>query len=248
MYQIIICDDDKVISNLIETIVVDNMEFLDKEFSMKSYNSGKDVVALLESGDALPDLFLLDVDMPGMTGLDVGRKMQMMGLSDRIIYISSHPNFIFESQKIFPFFYLRKNDIESDLLYVMQKYFQQYENNKCNNEIHLDNFTLPENHVLYMQKEDRKLVVTCSDLSIYRISKTLAYMEGECSDDFCKISDNCLINIRHVVNFVDQYGNITVTMSDSSEHRISRRRRVAFENKYKKFRRNQSGQYNIKYN
>lgn len=247
MYQIVICDDDVEISSLIESIVVDNMVSLDKEFSLTVYHSGEEIMSLLDSREVLPDLVLLDVDMPGFTGLDVGRKMQLMGLNDRILYISSYANFIFESQKIFPFFYLRKSDIETDLLYIMQKYFQQYEKDKCKKEISFDNYNLPERHVLYMEKENRKLIVKCSDLSIYRINKTLTYMEGECSEDFCKISDTCLINIWHVERFSDLYGNFTVTMSDSSEHHVSRRRRAAVEKKYKKLRRNQRGQYNIKF-
>lgn len=248
MYQIVICDDDKVITNLIESIVYDNMTFLNKDFNLTVFHTGNDLVKFLDNTSNYPDLFLLDVDMPFMTGFDVGRKLQTFNLTNRIIYVSSHPSFIFESQKVFPFYYLRKSEIDSELLYVMQRYFQEYENNNIKHELVLGDFMLPESEILYLEKSDRKTIVQCLDTTFYTINKTLSSVELDCSSDFCKISNSCVVNIRHVSDHKKVSNNYVVIMDNGTQHIITHRFKSTFDKKYIKYRRNLNGQYNIKYN
>lgn len=53
-------------------------------------HNGQDALALAQR--LQPDLMLLDIVMPGLTGLDVARTMQGWSQSPRVLFLSMHDN------------------------------------------------------------------------------------------------------------------------------------------------------------
>jgi FixJ family two-component response regulator len=56
---------------------------------VRTFSSGAEFLSALD-GSALPDCVVLDMQMPGMTGLDVQAKLNALGLGLPIIFITAH--------------------------------------------------------------------------------------------------------------------------------------------------------------
>jgi DNA-binding NtrC family response regulator len=81
-YKILIVDDEKNIRITIRrSLETDQYKILEAI-------SGEEALDILSS--SLVDIVLLDLKLPGISGLDVIRKMKKMGLHSKIIIISAH--------------------------------------------------------------------------------------------------------------------------------------------------------------
>ena len=66
-----ICDDDPGVIFTVKT----GIENLDSNYKITTVNSGKDCIDLIEK-EGLPDLLLLDIMMPGMSGWETYQKIR----------------------------------------------------------------------------------------------------------------------------------------------------------------------------
>jgi len=79
---VLIIDDDLVIKTMLEDILQDN------DYTTVHAMSGSDGLRVLE--EVKPDIILLDIEMPGMSGIDVCQKIRKLPLNNRpsIIMVS----------------------------------------------------------------------------------------------------------------------------------------------------------------
>ena len=95
MYKIIIAEDEtlerKVLRKLLERRMGDRCTILVAK-------NGTETVALYER--ERPQLLLLDVEMPGFTGLEAARKVRAMDGGCAIIFLSAYSNFYYAQEAI----------------------------------------------------------------------------------------------------------------------------------------------------
>ena len=65
--------------------------FNDTPYALVCVNSGKQALRYLNE-NRMPDLFLLDIDMPEMNGYELAKHIQDRGLDKPIIFLTSHKN------------------------------------------------------------------------------------------------------------------------------------------------------------
>lgn len=92
-----------------------------------------DIEILAEIGDGLealafvrrhePDLFLLDITLPGMNGLEVARRIQQDSLRTRVVMLSMHvgPEYVARALRAGAVGYLIKDSAVSELERALQK-------------------------------------------------------------------------------------------------------------------------------
>ena len=57
----------------------------------------------------------LDIDMPGISGLEIAKKLREENSDIILIFVSAHEQYVFESIEYSPFRYIRKSRIEKEL-------------------------------------------------------------------------------------------------------------------------------------
>lgn len=121
MLNIAVCDDnpehlDRVLGQL-ERYLRSRPEI---EGQTSAFQSGE---ALLEQAVAKKnfDLYLLDVLMPGLDGIQTGHRLRQLGDGGEIIYLSSSNEFAVESYDVHAFFYLLKPLLEERLFQVLDE-------------------------------------------------------------------------------------------------------------------------------
>jgi DNA-binding LytR/AlgR family response regulator len=122
MLNIAICDDD---SAEIQTIVEIAHEYktlhIDEyDVKYKAFFSGDDLLQALERGEVY-NIFLLDVIMPFINGIDVAKELRLRDNEAKIIFLTSSPEFAVASYSVDAFYYLLKPVTKEKLYVVLEK-------------------------------------------------------------------------------------------------------------------------------
>ncbi|WP_243321945.1 LytTR family DNA-binding domain-containing protein [Geothrix sp. SG200] len=83
------------------------------------YHDGPSALAFLEAEGA--DLVFLDVDMPGMDGLEVARRLLSLPKPPRVVFVTAHASFALEAFSVKAVDYLLKPFDASDLRRVAER-------------------------------------------------------------------------------------------------------------------------------
>ena len=120
MLRIAICDDD---NNAVET-----HKKIAENCLMQSGSAGK-IAVYTTSGNLLYDitedgfffdLILLDIEMPGNTGMEIAEKIKPHLPNVKIIFITSHIEYAIDAFELSIFRYVPKNDINKRLFSAIQ--------------------------------------------------------------------------------------------------------------------------------
>ncbi|WP_243293360.1 LytR/AlgR family response regulator transcription factor [Geothrix mesophila] len=87
------------------------------------YHDGPSALAFLEAEGA--DLVFLDVDMPGMDGLEVARRLLSLPKPPRVVFVTAHASFALEAFSVKAVDYLLKPFDAADLRRVAERVLPQ---------------------------------------------------------------------------------------------------------------------------
>ena len=123
MLKIALCDDDKEQVS----ILTDKLrEYYGTDVNLSVFGSAS---ALLEhaqwSGKDVFDLYILDVIMPGMTGIELGKELRELEVTAPIIYLTCSTEYAVDSYNVRAFHYLVK-PVDKDQLFSVLRMAEEY--------------------------------------------------------------------------------------------------------------------------
>ncbi|SFI45426.1 two component transcriptional regulator, LytTR family [Treponema bryantii] len=195
--KIAVCDDE---SKILEEIAA----FIKKEFpghKVEAFSDGETFLSAVKTAtDAEPDLLLIDIDMPGMSGMDVAAALTCEKAHTLIVFVTAHDELVYDSFKYHPFAFVRKKFLDDELRSVIAD---------CEKEIAGRNkhfifqnaskmVNLAQSEILYFEGQANYLAIhTTSDE--YKMRSTMAGVEKELEDsDFLRIHKGFLVNLEHI--------------------------------------------------
>lgn len=118
MLNIAICDDDELWLDYTARLLQEY--FLTHTRIAAKVHTFRVPFDLLESMEEIGDfdLFILDVVMPEMSGVDLGRKLRKLGCRGLLVYLTSSREFALDAYDAEPFHYLLK-PVDRDKLYCV---------------------------------------------------------------------------------------------------------------------------------
>ena len=119
MLRIALCDDEK--KQLSQAAAMLNAYLSsrpDLSGQVESFRSGSTLLARVEDVGGF-DLYVLDILMPELSGIDTGRRLRALGDGGEIIYLTSSNDFAADSYDVRAFFYLLKPVNEGKLFQVL---------------------------------------------------------------------------------------------------------------------------------
>lgn len=108
MLRIAICDDEE--RQLDQTAALLNTYFLTRPSlsgQVETFRSGVELLTRAEAAGGF-DLYILDILMPELSGIDTGRRLRALGEGGEIIYLTTSNDFAADSYEVRAFFYLLK--------------------------------------------------------------------------------------------------------------------------------------------
>lgn len=199
-----ICDDQKEVREMI-------MEKVKKHCpagEMIAYRSGQELAAARH----LPDILFLDIQMPGLDGIETAQKLRKRDRQIIIIFVTVSEDYVFQSFDVGAFHYLVKPLQDEKFGEVLQKAVRQFEERNMDRMgakketpslvvmSKGEHVTVPIQDIVYAEVFNRKIIIHTMDADIEYYGK-LKELEKQAGEDFYRPHRAYLINF----NFVRKY-------------------------------------------
>lgn len=114
--RIAVCDDDPFelqrIKGTIERFIAQKQP--EAAITLDAFPSADTLLLSIEKQGGF-DLMILDILMPGMSGIELAKEIRVSGENCKIIFLTSTPEFAVDSYKVNAYYYLLKPWSEADL-------------------------------------------------------------------------------------------------------------------------------------
>ena len=197
--KIAVCDDE---CKILEEITA----FIEKEFpgnKVQTFSDGETFLAAVRAApDAEPDLVLLDIDMPGMTGMELAAELSSEKVRTLIVFVTAHDELVYDSFKYHPFAFVRKKFLQEELRNVLLDCQKEIDRRTSKKRFVFQNgsqlVNLAQSEILYFEGQANYLAIHTVD-GEYRMRSTMSAVEKELGDSgFLRIHKGFLVNLEHV--------------------------------------------------
>lgn len=202
MTRIALCDDDKNAIPVIAGAARSAFEARNFAVTLDAFSSGDE---LLNALDHTPyDLILLDIDMPDLDGIEVGKRVKAFDHTIPVVFVSECEDRVFESFSVQPLGFVRKSNFLSDIAAVVEL-FEKYRQMTQNAE-HVE-FTartslisLRVAHILYAEgSRNYQLIYLMDQDEPVEIKMTMEKLEERMKPHgFIRIHKGYLVNYRFI--------------------------------------------------
>lgn len=222
--SIAICDDEKISLQNIKNEVINISKKLKLLPEILTYNDGKQIMELICNRKEVFDILFLDIDMPGISGLEVARKIREAKSYIILIFISAHEQYVFDSIQYNPFRYIRKSKIEQELPLALEAAYSHIEQNKGKFIIvktKNGKIRIKQTEIMYYETEKRKIRVHMNGGNSFLVRKTVKEFYQElCDENFIKIHSGCVVNVK----YIDEFSSLDITLDNGRRLIMSRTR------------------------
>ncbi len=197
MVNIIICDDNLMDANKIERIVKRHMQGIEYQVHVfKDYN--KEFMRILSSN--LPNkIYLLDIETPSMSGIDVARKIRRNDYESVIIFLTGHDDLsrIIAKKNLMCLNFINKFDnLKAHLMESLDIALKVVGKKRIIRLISKGNvYNIELDKILYITRDTlaRETIIVC-DKKTYHIKMNMQDIVSQLSDDFMQVHRSCYVN------------------------------------------------------
>lgn len=170
------------------------------------------------------DVYLLDVEMPGMNGLELARKVRFMDADARIIFLTSYEEYALRSIKVGAYYYILKESYQKELFMILERICREEDESREDYYIILTKShgckVLMDN-ILYLTKEKKYAFFQCLNGGVYTERDSLENIYQRLPQErFIMIERGIIVNMKHIV----QFARLEVTMRDGKTLPVGRSR------------------------
>ncbi len=163
MYNIAICDDDKGELEYVERIIEKAFGRKDVQSTYKTYTSAK---TLLEDNKQEPfDLVFLDLDMPGINGMETAENIGMQEGRTEIVFVTNHEELVYKAYRFKAIGFVRKKFLEEEVDEIIDIFFKEmaYREQYLVFKDSRTTYKILSQDIMYMQSADHYVDVVMRD-------------------------------------------------------------------------------------
>lgn len=160
------------------------------------------------------DAYLLDVEMPGRTGLELAKEVFRYHRDARIVFLTSHEEYALRSIHIGTYYYILKETYQEELKGLLERILKEIRIDEGYYVISSEQktFRILHKRILYLEKNGKYTYFHCVDDAQYRERNTLEKVyERLPQDQFIYINPGNIINMRHV----SEISALEITLKDT---------------------------------
>ncbi len=226
--RILICDDEHLITEQVTQYLQEY--FISKKYEMPELVTFSDGNALL-ADTGRKDIVFLDAELPGFSGIEVGRELKKAASNVLLFIIASDMQYLDDAMRINAYRYLAKPLDKNRLFENMGDAMKSYYN--LSSSVTIENkgviTTLSEADIIFIEAQLRTTVVHTVS-GEYTAEKTIrSWIENLNSGAFYQTHKSYIVNMKYVA----QFGQGTITFYASKENAyLSRRKFNQFKKAY----------------
>ena len=186
--KIAICDDEKKFCDSAERMLNLYMEDKGLQFQVDVFNIPSELLDMTEKG-TIYDIYLLDIYMPGVTGMSIATELRSRGVKSPIIFLTSSTDHALEAFGVDATHYLLKPYTKDSFYVGMDKAMQSIASHKNDSvilKVDNDYRSIPVSKLIYCEAEDKyqRLYLENGEKMLIRISGTELYKRLSEFDSF----------------------------------------------------------------
>lgn len=184
-----------------------------------------EATTLLEelNGQKNYDIYLFDVEMPGMNGLELAKKVQFKDRNARIIFLTSYEKYALQSIRIGAYYYILKDSYQKELCRILERICQEEKARREDYYIILTRsygYKVLMDNILYLTKEKKYVFFQCLNGAVYTERDSMENIYRRLPKErFMMISKGIVVNMKHIMRFE----KLEVTMQNGTTLPVSRK-------------------------
>lgn len=206
MIRIAICDDDSKTVKTNTQAAELCLTQLGMVGEIETYTQSDNLLYDITEDSFYYDLILLDIEMPGHTGMELAAKIKPYLPNVKIIFITSHIEYAIDAFELSIFRYVPKNEMKNrlptaitDALKLLSLEDGKVYTIQTNSRLE----KIPYKDILYIERDGKNARITTA-CGVSKVRRTLQQIFDElASDDFIFIDRGCIVNIIHIMQIKD---------------------------------------------
>jgi len=160
MFHIAICDDDAVEMEITKAEVLRSMS--PDRTQIDLFLGGAALLAAVENGTYVPDITILDINMPELNGIEVAKKINDLCPRCRIIFLTSYLGYATDVYEARHSYFVLKSEIGEKLKKAFGAVFADIDKNTIVSfRADGEQWKLGIEGILYLERNLRKVNIVC---------------------------------------------------------------------------------------
>ena len=232
MLKIALLDDDKTALLISKGAIESFFQEKNIAISLDAFSSPVNFLAMAKEENYR--LVFLDIDMPELNGLEVGKQLKEFNPQTDIIYLSQREDLVFDTLVLHPFGFIRKSKIIQDFANVLELFVNtslntQSENKKITISSKTGTISADIDSIMYIEGNKNYQTFYLKDGNIFDARVLMSDLESKLTDHgFIRVHKGYLINYL----FVRQIGTNEVTLTNNKVLPLSNKRKDEIMEQY----------------
>lgn len=218
--KVVIVEDDRCFAEQVEGEIRVFFQKRQKEAEVQCLTG----VELLEAIGKCEhfDVCLLDVEMPGIDGVELASQIHVLDADVRVIFLTAYDRYAIKGFQIGVYYYILKDGYEEELDRILERICKEEERKEEYYIIsrHEEGCKLAVDDILYLTKAKKYTFFYCKDGEVYKeripIENAGARLPPE---HFLAVNRGIIVNKKHIKRFAD----MDIIMCDGTLLAVSRR-------------------------
>lgn len=206
MLHIAICDDDASAVQSHKLITEECLRQCGSVGGITDYTDSYNLLYDITEDKFFFDLILLDIEMPGSTGMELAEKIKPHLPNVKIIFITSHIEYAIDAFELAIFRYVPKDDTSKRLpLAILDaiKLIELEDGKAYTIQTNSRLEKIPYKEIYYIKREGKNASIIAAG-GISRVRKSLQQVYEELSaEEFIYIDRGCIVNMIHIMQVKD---------------------------------------------
>lgn len=202
MLHIAVCDDDPKASQAHKKIAEVCLKECKTIGEITVYTASDNLLYDIVEDHFFFDLILLDIEMPGSSGMEIAEKIKPYLQNVKIIFITSHIEYAIDAFELSIFRYVPKNDVHTRLPSAIQDALKLIELEDGKSYTIQTNSRLekiPYREIYYIEREGKNAGITSAG-GVSKVRKSLQQVYTELgAEEFIFIDRGCIVNMIHIM-------------------------------------------------
>lgn len=200
--KIAICDDEEKAVALHEGIVKACLRSQGIGCEITTYTQSRNLLYDITDDGFFYDLILLDIEMPGISGMEIPQQLKGFLPNVRIIFVTSHTEYAIDAFELSIFRYVPKNNLETKLAAAVTdaaKLIEMEDGQEYTIQTASRMEKIPYKDIFYIQRDGKNASIV-SGTGISKVRKSLQQVFDELNTpEFLFIDRGCIVNIIQIM-------------------------------------------------
>lgn len=195
--RISICDDNRITANYVEEYI-SNLSF--KDITYDIFFSGEDLIKYIENNHVVYNIYFMDIEMPGRSGIETSAYIRQTDKNALIIFITDHKEYVYQVFEVLPFRFLMKPLTKEKLNTVLGEAMEHIQTMK---QVFFfkqgkTRLQVPFDEILYFEGNRRKIRLVTNQKEYEFYDKISNLKEQVDMNIFLQIHTSYLINMEQI--------------------------------------------------